>query len=265
MPCLTALHIAAATVFTCSTLLPASGQYAVGIRAGIAGFTPIAERGSRSIDDGAGAVVGFTAQQLKEAGSSYRISLDLLQRSYELDQISQISSRREQFSVRQNFLVLSTEVRWRLSSGHRIYFDFGPMIGARITERVDGISFFQGYAPGTEDTLSFAGRTYAPFEINDIRLRFGPSADFDLGNNIQLTGLLSVAPGWSGWFRGRGYGTVDFQVLIALSYRISRALPAKDLSDTTAHLFPRNSKLTMSKVLHAYFPGRYSKLTLLMQ
>lgn len=228
------LHASAAILLTCTSLVSASGQYAVGIRGGMAGFTPIAKRASRAIEDRAGAVVGITAQQLKEVGSSYRISLDLLQRSYELDQTNLLSSRREEFSVRQIFLVLSTEVRWRLSSAQRIYFDFGPMIGARITERIDGISFFQGYAPGTEDTLSFAGRTHAPFEINDIRLRFGPSADFDLGNNLQLTGLLSVAPGWSGWFRGSGYATVDLQVLVALTYRLSRAEATKPISDPPA-------------------------------
>lgn len=244
MLCPTALHIAVATLLTCSTLLPAPGQYAVGIRGGMAGFTPNTQRGSRSNDDRAGAVAGLTAHHLKEAGSSCRISLDLLQRSYELDQINLLSSRREQFSVRQNFLVLSTEVRWRLSSGQRIYFDFGPMIGARITEHINGISFFEGFAPGTEDTLSFAGRTQVPFEINDIRLRFGPSADFDIGNNLQLTGLLSVAPGWSGWFRGRGHATVDLQVLVALSYRLSREAPAKDLSDPQTHRPANHSRLT---------------------
>lgn len=118
------------------------------------------------------------------------------------------------------------------------------MIGARLTERIDGISFFEGFAPGAEDTLSFAGRTQVPFEINDIRLRFGPSADFNIGNNLQLTGLLSVAPGWSGWFRGSGYGTVDLQVLVALSYCLSRAVAAKDLPNPRTHLFPKNSKLT---------------------
>lgn len=215
-------------------VLSASGQYAVGLRAGMAGFTPIDQRVSGSIDDRAGAVLGITVQQFKEGGSSYRIGLDLLQRSYALDQINLMSARREQFSMRQEFLVLSTEVRWRLSSAQRIYFDFGPMIGARITERIDGISFFQGYAHGMEDTLSFAGRTYAPFEINDIRLRFGPSTDFDLGNNLQFTGLLSVAPGWSGWFRGRGYATVDLQVLVALTYRFSRAEATKPISDPPA-------------------------------
>ncbi len=239
-----ALFASATTLLACATVLPAFGQYAVGIRGGMAGFIPITQRGSRTSDDRAGAVAGFTAHQLREAGSSYRISLDLLQRSYELDQINLLSSRREQFSVRQSFLVLSTEVRWRLSSGQRIYFDFGPMIGARIIERINGISFFEGYAPGTEDTLSFAGRTQAPFEINDMRLRFGPSADFDIGTNIQLTGLLSVAPGWSGWLRGWGHATVDLQVLVALTYRLSREVPAIDLSDPQTHRPANHSKLT---------------------
>lgn len=229
-------------------MIPAFGQYAVGIRAGMAGFVPIAEQGFRSIDVRAGTVVGFTAQHLKDAGSTYRVSLDRLQRSYDLDQNDLLSGRREQFSVRQNFLVLSTEVRWRLSSKQRIYFDFGPMIGARIAERINGISFFEGFGAGTEDTLFFSGRTHAPFEINDMRLRFGTSADFDLGHNLLLTGLLSVAPGWSGWFSGRGYATVDLQVLVALSYRLSKDLPARDLSDP-----------------HTHCPGRYSKLTELMQ
>lgn len=226
-------------VVLCRTI---HGQYALGVRAGFTGFFMPLELGAKDATTGSGPAFGLTLHQLQKEGTAFRMSLDLQKRSYYLDQFNGFTNRREQLQMDQLFVAFSTEVRWRLSSTQQVYFDFGPMIGAQLAERANGIAFTEGYR--TNDTITVTGDSRSKFVINDVRLRFGPSADFSLGERFHFTSLLSIAPGWGDWFRNKGRFNVDLQALVGFGYVLSVAKSPPTLQERHAHFFPMNSKLT---------------------
>ncbi|MBL7950549.1 MAG: hypothetical protein JNM62_02415 [Flavobacteriales bacterium] len=230
-------------LFVCSLCQVVPAQYAIGFRGGMEGFILPLESTSKRVEPGGGTVVGLMVQQANDEGPGYRFSLDVLKRSFHLDQHNDQTNRREVLDVDQRILQLSSEVRFKLSATQKVYFDFGPSIGARMSERLYGIAFYDQFSWRSTDTVRVMGSSNEPFSITDIHLRMGLSADLSLANRVGLTTMLSVSPGWSDGFRSEGYLTARFQALMGITYALfTRPQVTPDGEET--HFFPMNSRLT---------------------
>ena len=198
----------------------ARAQYALGVRLGPSTFLPLSSSGAKATESLSGLVVSAALQLLPDEGTGHRFTLDHVIRVFDIDQIHGFTGRREEQTIRSTFIQLTSAVRSPLGKGSHVYFDFGPSIGAQVSEHRTGIAFYD-YPPGQEDTLFVDERTTG-IVINDIRLRLGLSADLLIAERLYFNACLNMDPGWSDWFRSKGYITVEAQVLIGISYALAK-------------------------------------------
>gem|GEM_PF-6452979 len=150
------LSLMVAFIITSSGSVPA--QYAVGLRMGPSTFIPISSSGANATESISGLVLGAALQLIPDDGTGYRFALDHVTRVFDIDLRNGFTSRREQQSIRSTFIQLTSQVRFPLGKGSHVYFDFGPSIGAQLSEHRRGAAFYTDY-PGQEDTLFVDERT----------------------------------------------------------------------------------------------------------
>lgn len=222
------------------------GQYALGLRSGPILWDASGNAAQRAIVDKPLAYsVGLILQQVNEEGNGFRFGLERLARYFNLDLFNGATNRREVFQMHSVFLQFSSEIRYHIGGSGRTYFDTGPVFSALILERRSGVAYYD--YPGQEDPQYYSGQEERGFEINDIRWRMGLSRDIPLSDQLFLTVHASGSPGWSGWFRGRGFLTMDLQLAVGLVHVIGRTAPKapEELPDPIGYYsFPRNSRLT---------------------
>jgi len=200
-------------------------QYDIGLRLGAAEPTPVTSSFRDRVSHRPSPVFGVSIIHGGDGTGNFRLSLDFLQRVFDLRQLNASGDRMELLRMRQSFLFLSTEVRWPLNAGSSVFFDLGPMIGAQISEKANGMDMPTGNYRDTIGPMPVDERTVGPLRIREVRLRLGPSVDIPVDPRLHLTGVVGIAPGWSDAYRGRGRFNVDVQLMASVYWSLRRPKP----------------------------------------
>ncbi len=219
------LKIAALLVLFCSLAdgCWAQGQYGIGPRYGpIIWIVPGNARTSAIAQNRSAHSIGIILQQVNHEGNGFRFGLERVTRSFDLDLLNGITNRREILEMRTVLLQFSSEIRFKIEGSRGFFFDMGPVIGAQLAEMRTGVAFYDH--PGQEDPQYVNGLVERGFEIRDFRWRFGFSKDVPLADRLLMTVHASASPGFSAWFRDRGFMTADLQLAVGLVYSPGNAV-----------------------------------------
>jgi len=183
-------------------------------------FSGVGEAPTKALSNTQGWTAGLQFVEGRKGENGFRIGLDLGQRSYTLNAMSE--DLREEFASVSTMLWISFEMRWSLSRRRRIFFELGPVIGVELREERNGTRFSEGYSlTGWYSDEMPASETETGFSIRDGHWRFGVTAELPLEGRWYVTGGAHLCPGVGSWARGHGYATMDASMRMGFLYWLS--------------------------------------------
>lgn len=216
------LHLLTALAF-CKTGLLA--QLGIGLQGGPLFFQGAWEA-KQELTNTNGWTAGLQFIEGHSGERGFRVGLDAGQHKYNIQAKSPDDGIREEFSSVSTLMWMSFEMRFPLSTKHRIFFDVGPVIGVELLEERNGVRYHEGQDylgnAWTTDRVEASERE-SGFAIRDGHWRLGVSAELPIGGRWLATGNAYVCPGVGSWALGHGYATLDSSVRAGFAY----VLPGK--------------------------------------
>src|SRR5688500_11435718 len=112
-----------------------NGQYATGLRGGPMIFGPLKDD---IISNASAMSFGLIVQLQPEFKNGFRFGLNIVERSFDLDQSNLLTGVHEDLSMKVLSIQFSSEIRYLIGDSSTWYFDFGPLIGATFMQEWSG-------------------------------------------------------------------------------------------------------------------------------
>jgi hypothetical protein len=161
--------------------------------------------------------IGLLCTDLAGERSSWRGTLVWASSSFHQEGYLE-QERWAEWDILTDDLQLTFAGRIALSPRNIVSFDIEPVIGYRVAQRFDGVSYYRGY--NSADTVHYISHRSVDRSFCEARLRIGVSADLPIAKETWL--MAGVHMGWGGsqWPIGSTYTSWDHQFRIGVERMI---------------------------------------------